>query len=529
MIVTERWTDSKERQAPRLPPSPQSAFLWAGMVCLLASALVGVGAIGNALQHRDASPRQGLTVALGLLGIAVVMLYAQTRYRFWRRTAGVIERHPLMPDTLWMQERVDDLSLRRDLVIGLALALAAAAPRMVVLFHSLWQGELRSLARVTSGPAYVLMHRSDGSNHLLYWLLAGLCWKGYALLFGTAAASGLPPAWLLRLPAFAFGAAAVPVLYLAAREPLGRPAAAAAGLLLAFSPAAVAISGQARGYSLLLFFTVAQAYWLQAALRKSAASSWLWWLACAALGAWAHLACVCVIGVTALFLLAYSLWTRRYLLNPLRAAAIAEQGGAMLLAWALLTAIAYAGVWEALSTEAARAVAPSLRAQALLAPLLQLWGGAPQGDTRVIYDAACGMFALLGVWYLVQRPSGATLYLPLLLLAPFAVAELAQPHLYSLSAFAFALPAFLALLAGGMEQFVSLALGTSAERAVWRLASLYLLACLFLLITLPGLRQALLAPAPVSDWPYPGRDAASDIALYRVQANHPPAMPGAPR
>jgi len=86
-------------------------------------------------------------------------------------------------------------------------------------------------------------------------------------------------------------------------------------------------------------------------------------------------------------------------------------------------------------------------------------------------------------------------YLPLLLVAPFVVMEFVPRWRIELSAFAFVLPAFVTLLAGGMKEFALLALGTDAERKGWRTATLYLLAGLFILLTFPGL-CAVLSPVP---------------------------------
>lgn len=62
--------------------------------------------------------------------------------------------------------------------------------------------------------------------------------------------------WVARLPAFVYGAAAVPVMYLWSRRIMPAAGALLAALMLALSPMAVAFSQEARMYSLFLLLSL---------------------------------------------------------------------------------------------------------------------------------------------------------------------------------------------------------------------------------------------------------------------------------
>jgi mannosyltransferase len=484
--------DPKELQPAPPPASAPSAFLWCGLVMLLVAAIVGAIAIIQQSSSPDASPGRGLYVALLIFLGGVTLLYAQARYLFWRKAAGIVELHPLAPVAHRVRDPHEAHFQRGDLLLLLVLTLLALLPRFPALNSSLWYDELWTLEFMRQGPLYALTHQGGFNNHLLNSLLGNLILQA----FGMTESATLPPAWMVRLPAFTFGVLAVPMLYLAAREAFGRWVGLAAAVLLAFSPAAVDFSTQARGYSFLIFFTIAQAYFLCRALRLTSAAAWVGWLVCSVLGVMAHLYFVFVVGLNLIYLCGRAIWRSAYLRSHPHAIALIEQAVVLTVAWAILFCAVYLGVGTEMLAEAKRTSegVPVAHAREVMLPLLQLWGGVPQDRWLTIFYVVCGLLALFGVWYLARQPSGGAVYLPLLLLAPPLVVELVRPHYVYMRFFAFGLPLFLTLLACGMAQVAHWITGPSRQSAAWRNGTHLLLAGLFCLLCLPGLLQVIRLP-----------------------------------
>jgi hypothetical protein len=409
--VPETVPDPIEHRPPAPPATQATAFLWLGLLCLLAAAATGIITAVTAA-GAGASVQTEWIVALIVLVAGCILLLAQTRYLLWRQAVGILETHPLIPAVLKKPDAAARIARRRELVLCLVLAAVAALPRIAPLLHSLWYDELWTLAFMRSGPVYAVTHQAGYNNHLLNSLLGSLCLRAYALVSGGPA-EGAMLALLARLPAFAFGIGAVVMLYIAARDHLETPAAAAAALLLAFSPMAIDLSAQTRGYSALIFFAIAQAYFLSAALRDTAAYAWVGWLLCAVLGTFAHLYFVLVVATDALFLLCLILWEATLHENRLRARALFEQSVMMALAWAALAGASYAGVWRTFLNveERTAALSPMARAHDILVPTLQLWGGVPQRERLVLFLVVSAVCVALGLRYLAQRAPGAAIVL----------------------------------------------------------------------------------------------------------------------
>jgi mannosyltransferase len=484
--------DPKELQPPPPPASAPSAFLWCGLSMLLLAAIVGAFAIIQQSSTPDDSPGKGLFVALFIFLGGVTLLYAQARYLFWRKAAGIVELHPLAPVAHRVRDPHEAHLQRGDFSLLIGLTLLALLPRLPALHSSLWYDELWTLEFMRQGPLYALTHQVGFNNHLLNSLLGNLVLQA----FGMTESATLPPPWMVRLPVFTFGVLAVPILYLAAREAFGRWVGVAAAVLLAFSPAAVDFSTQARGYSLVIFFTIAQAYFLCRALRLTSASAWVGWLVCALLGVMAHLYFVFVVGLNLIYLCGRAIWRSAYLRSHPHAIALIEQAVVLTVAWAILFCAVYMGVGTEMLAEARRTSegVPVARAREVMLPLLQLWGGVPQGQWLTTFYVVCGLLALFGVWYLARQPSGGAVYLPMLLLVPPLVVELAQPHYVYMRFFAFGLPLFLTLLACGMAQVAHWTTGPTRQRTAWRNGMHLLLAGLFCLLCLPGLLQVIRLP-----------------------------------
>jgi uncharacterized membrane protein len=101
-----------------------------------------------------------------------------------------------------------------------------------------WLDEIFTLQRVKLSPG-ALVHDSFINHHM----------PSFFLLLSPLASLGDPQFWL-RVPSAAFGAAAVMLVYLIARQISGKMAGLFAALVLCLSPSALAFSQEARSYTM---------------------------------------------------------------------------------------------------------------------------------------------------------------------------------------------------------------------------------------------------------------------------------------
>lgn len=132
--------------------------------------------------------------------------------------------------------------------VALVAAVAALALRLPGhLGSGLWFDEIRTLVEVGRAPlAAVVTDFASDNHHPLYSLCA---WLSLHALGESA--------WALRLPAVLFGALSVGAFHLYAARVVRRGEALFATALLATSYHHVWFSQNARGYTMLLFFTLA--------------------------------------------------------------------------------------------------------------------------------------------------------------------------------------------------------------------------------------------------------------------------------
>lgn len=174
-----------------------------------------------------------------------------------------------------------DLAAREWVGIGL-LVLLAAALRGLGLGGGLWLDEYYGVVEVYSlSPFTIFTTYAWDFNHPLYSLLAGASVSA----FGDSA-------WAARLPAAVFGVATVPVLYLLGREATSRFEAVLASALLAVSYHHVWFSQNARGYSMLAFFSVAATWLLLRGLREDRWAPFVAYGVAIGLGVYTHLTMV---------------------------------------------------------------------------------------------------------------------------------------------------------------------------------------------------------------------------------------------
>ncbi len=152
------------------------------------------------------------------------------------------------------------------LLIGLTVA--AAWLRLSHLgSKSLWLDE----------GATVALARASWQHFAWVW------WHGeanlqtvYFLLMRAWILGGLSESWL-RLPSALFGTASIPLLYVVARKLVSDKAALAAAALLAFSPAHVYYSHEARSYTLTILLVLLSTYFFVGAVEDGRRRNWVLW------------------------------------------------------------------------------------------------------------------------------------------------------------------------------------------------------------------------------------------------------------
>jgi 4-amino-4-deoxy-L-arabinose transferase-like glycosyltransferase len=143
--------------------------------------------------------------------------------------------------------RVPERATSRELAAIALIAAVAAALRLHELGNQLWFDEIDTLVNhVRLGWSRILTTYESRNQHLFY----SVCARAALDLFGDTP-------FALRLPAAAFGVASVIASWRFALRVTGRAEALAAAALLALSYQHVWFSQNARGYTGILFFTLA--------------------------------------------------------------------------------------------------------------------------------------------------------------------------------------------------------------------------------------------------------------------------------
>src|SRR5438093_4803204 len=134
------------------------------------------------------------------------------------------------------------MTARRAAAVVAALTVLAALLRVPGLDASLWFDEIVTLVESVRQPLSEIVTTFPGYNdHPFYSLLAHRSVAGLG-----------EHAWTVRLPAFVFGVAGIPVLYRLGAAVMGRSEGVMAALLLTVSYQHVWFSQNARGYTVLL-------------------------------------------------------------------------------------------------------------------------------------------------------------------------------------------------------------------------------------------------------------------------------------
>jgi len=178
-----------------------------------------------------------------------------------------------------------DSARRFDLAVVAVVGLSALLLRIPGHLDSgLWYDEIWLLidsVRVDFGT--MLTTFESDNNHPFYSLLAWI----------SVHALGEHP-WTLRLPALLFGVASVMLTWKFALRVASRGEAALVTALLAISYHHVWFSQNARGYTMLLFWTLAATYFLLRVYETGARREWVLYGVCLALATYTHASAVLV-------------------------------------------------------------------------------------------------------------------------------------------------------------------------------------------------------------------------------------------
>lgn len=183
-------------------------------------------------------------------------------------------------------QALDAIDHPRQAVAMLALAAIVAVGavlRLYALDSQLWYDEIVTLtdSARASFPVIVTQFPSN-NNHVFYSILA----------HASIGALGEHP-WTLRLPAFVFAVASLPMLYLLGVAASSRWEALWATALLAVSYHHVWFAQNARGYTILLFCALLSTWLLLRALRQQRNSTvYVAYAIVSALSAYTHLTMV---------------------------------------------------------------------------------------------------------------------------------------------------------------------------------------------------------------------------------------------
>ena len=164
----------------------------------------------------------------------------------------------------------------------LALALLTAAGAWLRLSHlgtkSLWldEGATVALARASWSHFIWVWWHGEANPQTIYFLVM----RGWILLGRSETC--------LRLPSALFGVASIPLMYVMARRFVSVGPALEAAALLAFSPAHVYYSQEARSYTLTILFVLLSSYFFVRAVEGDRRRDWVLWTILCILAFYSH-------------------------------------------------------------------------------------------------------------------------------------------------------------------------------------------------------------------------------------------------
>ncbi len=186
-----------------------------------------------------------------------------------------------MPEAIPLEaESPGDASKRKVVDFGTALLAAAlllaAGTRAAFMSQPMRFDEATTYNHYVARAPEKLFHYTAPNNHVFHTLLVWLVTNG----LGDAP-------WVIRLPAFAFGVACVPLVFILSRSLGGSSAGGLAAIATAVYPFLIGFSTNARGYTMICCCTLGLAILIDRQLKKG--SHPLKWLAVlSALGMWVN-------------------------------------------------------------------------------------------------------------------------------------------------------------------------------------------------------------------------------------------------
>ncbi len=125
--------------------------------------------------------------------------------------------------------------------------------------------------------ATVALARMPWQHFVWVWWHGEACLQTtYFLLMRVWVLGGLNETWL-RLPTAVFGIASIPLLYVVGRRLGGISVGLAAAALLAFSPAHIYLSQEARSYTLAILLVLLATWFFVNAVERDGAQDWALW------------------------------------------------------------------------------------------------------------------------------------------------------------------------------------------------------------------------------------------------------------
>jgi hypothetical protein len=264
----------------------------AGILVMLS--LVPTGTYASVLLEAGGSPVQADQIHSGIwIAKAVLLLHALLLLLTPARVPG---------DGGFLPPQNREGFSRREWGILLGLVIIGAVLRVYQLGTGLWYDEIETLVRYARLPVKSIVITFDSQNqHVFYSVLSSVSIG----VFGESA-------WALRLPAALFGAASLWAVWWLGRRITSDREALLATALLTFSYHHVWFSQNARGYSVLLFWSLVGTGLFIELLRNEREGGWkgpvLYGL-CMALAVYTHITAVLVVMAHVLVLI--GLWWRK--------------------------------------------------------------------------------------------------------------------------------------------------------------------------------------------------------------------------
>jgi 4-amino-4-deoxy-L-arabinose transferase-like glycosyltransferase len=170
-------------------------------------------------------------------------------------------------------------SASAGLLLILLLAIALRLPRLV---ESLWYDEIASyILYAAKGLWYVVSNYHDPSNHIFHSVLLWASVESVAWLGSIELA--------FRVPALIASLLLIVAMRALVHEAVSERAGWIAAILAAILPVCVLEGADARGYSMMMFFSAAASWALLRGLRHSKPAIWIAYAIFCALGVWSHL------------------------------------------------------------------------------------------------------------------------------------------------------------------------------------------------------------------------------------------------